>query len=71
MDNRLPGKSPQQHFLSRPDIDTAAVIEQGIAVLRQQGRSAAEAYLCEQGVGIHIRLRVLSSLANRRPGPAD
>lgn len=51
MDNRLPGKSPQQHFLSRHDIDTAAIIETDIAILQQQGRSAAEAYLREQGIG--------------------
>lgn len=71
MDNRLPGKSPQQHFLSRPDVDTAAVIEAGIAILQRQGRGAAEAYLRERGIGIHTRLRVLSASGYRRPGPAD
>ena len=51
MDNRLPGKPPQQHFLSRPDVETAAIIETGIAILQQQGRSAAEAYLREREIG--------------------
>ena len=68
MDNRLPGKPLQQHFLSRPDVDTAATIETGIAILQQQGRSAAEAYLREHGIGIHTRLRVLSASGYRRPG---
>lgn len=71
MDNRLPGKPPQQYFLSRPDVDTAAIVETGIAILQQQGRSAAEAYLREQGIGIHTRLRVLSASGYRRPGPKN
>lgn len=71
MDNRLPGKTPQQQFLSRPDIETAAIIETGIAILHQQGRSAAETYLREHGIGIHTRLRVLSASGYRRPGPAN
>lgn len=69
MDNRLPAKPRQQHFLSRPDVDTAAIIEAGIAILQQQGRSAAETYLREHGIGIHTRLRVLSASGYRRPGP--
>ncbi|WP_312438659.1 hypothetical protein [Janthinobacterium sp.] len=71
MDNRLPGKPPQQHFLSRPDVETAAIIETGIAILQQQGRSAAEAYLRERGIGIHTRLRVLSASGYRRTGRSD
>lgn len=71
MDNRLPGKPPQQHFLSRPDVETAAIIEAGIAILQQQGRSAAETFLRERGIGIHTRLRVLSASGYRRPGRSD
>lgn len=65
-----PPKSSPQHFLSRPDVATAAIVETGIAILHAEGRLAAEAYLRQQGIGSSMMLRLLSASGHRRSSSA-
>lgn len=58
----------QQHFTkSRPDGESARLIDLAVACMREHGRPAAEAFLRQHGIGWRVAIRVLSSPQYRRP----
>ena len=54
------------HIDSRPDLDTAARVNEGIAMQRAFGTVAAAAFLRERQVALHVAMRVLTSPHGRR-----
>lgn len=56
-------------FKSRPDVQTAEIIEVAVAHLSKYGREVAEAYLAENDVPWRTAMRVLTAQCYRRRTP--